>query len=110
MAQLFAISRVAVLDYLREEDEPVELKGNCGALAANFRNHFTDCLVLANYTQPHEFLIEALILHLYGEYVQTRDAQSSLWVLIGSISRLAMRLGYHQVTQPLLSQTPFRVR
>lgn len=101
--------RVAALDHVRENDEPVEHKGKCGDLAINFRNNFTDCLALADYMQPHEFLIEALIIHLYGEYVLTRDAKSSLWVLIGSIARLAMRLGYHQATQPLLSQAPFRV-
>ena len=99
-----------MFDYIREGDEPIEYKGKCHDLAANFRNRFTDCLILADYMQPHEFLIEALSLHLYAEYVSSRDAKSSVWVLIGTISRLAMRMGYHQPSQPTLKSTPFQVR
>lgn len=98
-----------MLDYIREGDEPVEYKGKCQDLAISFRNHFTDCLIFADYMQPHEFLIEVLILHLYAEYVSSRDAKSSVWVLIGMIVRLAMRMGYHQQSQPTLTSTPFQV-
>lgn len=98
-----------MLDYLREDDEPLEYQGKCHDLASTFRNRFTDCLVLADYTQPQEFLIEALIMHQYGEYVASRDAKSSVWVLGGMIVRLAMRMGYHQESQPTLPSTPFQV-
>ncbi len=98
-----------MLDFIREDDEPVEYGGKCLDLAITFRNHFTDCLILADYMRPHNFLIEALILHLYAEYVSSRDAKSSVWVLIGMIVRLAMRMGYHQASQPTLSSTPFQV-
>lgn len=98
-----------MLDYLRERDEPLEYKGKCQDLATAFRSRFTDCLILADYTAPQEFLIEALCLHLYGEYVASRDAKSRIWVLIGTIVRLAMRMGYHQPSQPALPSTPFQV-
>lgn len=98
-----------MLDYLREGDEPVEWRGKCQDLAINFRQRFTDCMILADYLQPHEFLIEALCLHMYGEYLATRDGKSSVWVLIGMIARLAMRMGYHQPLQPTLTSTPFKV-
>ena len=99
-----------MLDYLREDDEPVELHGKCQDLAISFRNRFTDCMITGDYLQPHEFLIEALCLHHYGEYVSSRDAKSSIWVLTGMITRLAMRMGYHQPQQPILESTPFKVR
>jgi hypothetical protein len=98
-----------MLDYLRENDEPVEFKGKCADFAITFRNLFTDCLILADYMQPHEFLVEALLIHLYAEYVATRDAKSSLWVLVGLIARLAMRMGYHQATPPFQGLTIFQV-
>ena len=98
-----------MLDYLREGDEPVEMRGKCQDLAANFRNRLTDCLILADYLRPHEFLIEALIFHMYAEYVSSRDAKSSVWVLTGMIIRLAMRMGYHQSSQPTLVSSPFKV-
>jgi len=98
-----------MLDYLREGDEPQEYKGKCQDLANTFRNCLTDCLILADYTRPQDFLIEALSFHLYGEYVSTRDAKSSTWVLSGMLVRLAMRMGYHQESQPALTSTPFQV-
>ncbi|CAM1511818.1 Fc.00g093310.m01.CDS01 [Cosmosporella sp. VM-42] len=108
VALLFAILRIAVLDYLREDDAPVEFAGKCQDLAFSFRNRLTDCLILADYLHPQEFLIEALCLHMYGEYVSSRDARSSVWVLIGMIVRLAMRIGYHQPLQPALFSSPFQ--
>jgi len=109
VALLFAILRIAMLDYLREGDEPQEYKGKCQDLANTFRSRLTDCLILADYTRPQDFLIEALCLHLYGEYVSSRDAKSSAWVLSGMLVRLALRMGYHQHSQPALTLTPFQV-
>lgn len=109
VAILFAMLRIAALDYLREDDEPLEHKGKCRDLAVTFRNYLTDCLILADYTRPQEHLIEALILHLYAEYVGSRDAKSTVWVLVGMVARLAMRMGYHQPQQPTLRATPFHV-
>lgn len=98
-----------MLDWIRDGDEPPEYKGKCQDLADTFRNRFTDCMILADYTRPQEFLIEALSFHSYGEYVSSRDAKSSTWVLMGMIIRLAMRMGYHQKSQPTLVSTPFQV-
>lgn len=108
-AILFAILRITMLDYIREGDEPIEYMGRCQELATSFRNSFTDCLILADYTQPHEFLIEALVLHKYAEYVSSRDARSSVWVLSGMIIRMATRMGYHQSSQLGLNLSPFQV-
>lgn len=95
-----------MLDYIRDGDEPPEFRGKCHDLATIFRNSFSDCLVLAGYMQPREFLIESLCFHLYAEYVSTRDAKSTVWVLVGMIVRLALRMGYHHRSWPTL--TPFK--
>ncbi|KIV88147.1 hypothetical protein PV10_09071 [Exophiala mesophila] len=109
LALLFAMMRIAALDYLREDDEPIEYRGSCQDLANSFRSHSSSCLILADYLRPQEFTLEVLILHLYAEYLSSRDAKSSTWVLSGMIVRLAMRMGYHQPSQPNLSQTVFQV-
>ncbi len=101
--------RIAVLDYLREGDEPQEYRGKCQDLARTFRSRFTDCMILADYTRPQDFVIEALCFHLNGEYVTSRDAKSSVWVLCGLVSRLAIRMGYNQQSQPVSRLTPFQV-
>ena len=109
VALLFAILRIAVCDWIREGDEPIEYRGKCQDMAITFRNRLTDCLILSDYMQPHEHLVETMILHLYAEYVSSRDCRPSVWVLSGMIVRLAMRMGYHQETQPLLRNSPFHV-
>ena len=97
-------------DWIREGDEPIEYSGKCHDMAITFRRRLTDCLLLADYTQPHEHLIEVLVLHLYAEYTVSRDSKSTTWVLVGMILRLAMRMGYHQENQPSLPMAPFHVR
>lgn len=106
VAILFAMLRIATLDYLREGDEPEQFQGKCSDLAVTFRNHLTDCLVVADYTLPQEHLVEALILHLYAEYVASRDARSTVWILLGMLTRTAMASGYHKPAQPA---SPYRV-
>jgi hypothetical protein len=107
---LFAILRIAMLEYMRDGDPPPEYDGKCQDLANTYRSRFTDCMILADYTKPQDHLIEALCFHNYGEYCSSRDAKSSNWVLTGMIIRLAMRMGFHQDSQSVLSSSPFQVR
>lgn len=102
--------RVVTLSWERDGDEPLEYHGKARDLGRSYRTRVADCILLADYTKPHEFLIEALLFHLYGEYVSHRDADSSTWVLLGTIIRLAMRMGYHRDPARLPSLTPFQVR
>lgn len=96
IAMLFSMMRLAMLSYGREGDEPPEFRGKCQDLAANYRTQMAHCLITADYTKPHNHIIETLIFHLHAEYTSNRDAEASVWVLIGMIARLAMRMGYHR--------------
>lgn len=102
--------RIAVQSWQRDGDEPLIFRGKCGDLNRSYRTRTADCIILADYTRPQEYLIETLVLHLYGEYASHRDADSSSWVLLGTIIRLAMRLGYHRDPDRIPSLTPFQVR
>lgn len=88
--------RLAMLSYHRDEDEPPEFRGRSLEIAKSYRYSMAQCLVLADYTKPHRYVLETLIIHLQGEQLQSNDAQISLWVLVGIIVRLAMRMGYHR--------------
>jgi hypothetical protein len=46
---------------------------------------------------------------MYADYSATRDLNPSVWVLQGTIARMAMRMGYHLHTQPKGTVTPFQV-
>ncbi|EEP76710.1 conserved hypothetical protein [Uncinocarpus reesii 1704] len=104
----FAMMRLAMLSYHRDEDEPPEFRGKSLDVAKSYRSSMAQCLVLADYTKPHRYVLETLILHLQGEYSQTSDAQISLWVLVGIIVRLAMRMGYHRDSSMFSNISPFQ--
>ena len=108
IGMLFAMLRLAMLSYAREGDEPPEFRGKCKDMASNFRTQMAHCLITADYTRPHNFLIETLILHMNGEYVSKVDAEASVWVLAGMIARLAMRMGYHRDSKLFPNITPFQ--
>lgn len=100
--------RLAMLSYYRDGDEPPEFRGKSLDMAGTYRTLMAQCLVLADYTKPHRYLIETLILHLHADYSQTKEADISVWVLIGMIARLAMRMGYHRDSKMFPNITPFQ--
>lgn len=108
VAMLFTMMRLAMLSYGREGDEPPEFRGKCQDLAANFRTQMAHCLITADYTKPHNHIIETLIFHLHAEYTSNRDAEASVWVLVGMIARLAMRMGYHRDAKLFPNVSPFQ--
>ncbi|KAE8556731.1 fat storage-inducing transmembrane protein 2 [Talaromyces marneffei ATCC 18224] len=108
IAQLFAMMRIAALTWHRDGDEPLEFEGKSQDLSSSYRTRVADCILLADYTKSHEFLIETLVLHLFGEYSSVRDSNSSAWVLLATIIRLAMRMGYHRDPDRLPSLSPFQ--
>ncbi|KAL1954697.1 hypothetical protein VTO42DRAFT_801 [Malbranchea cinnamomea] len=96
VAMVFAMMRFALLSLHREGEEPRELRGKTLDMAAAYRNAMAQCLVIADYTKPHRYLIETLIVHIQAEIHQNRDAETSIWVMAGVATRLAMRMGYHR--------------
>ncbi|KAL1855633.1 hypothetical protein Plec18170_004359 [Paecilomyces lecythidis] len=108
VGMLFVMMRLAMLSYHRDGDEPPEFRGKALDMAGTYRNMMAQCLTLADYTKPHPHLIETLILHLHGDYSQTRETETSVWILVGMIARLAMRMGYHRDSKMFPNITPFQ--
>ncbi|KAF7508990.1 hypothetical protein GJ744_008546 [Endocarpon pusillum] len=108
VAMLFAMLRIALLSYAQDGDEPPEFAGKSLDLSNTCRVAVANCLILADYTKPHEHIIEALLLHLHAEFRKNRDSEASIWVLVGMIVRLAMRMGYHRDAKMFPNITPFQ--
>ena len=94
--------------YHRNGDEPYEYQGRTLSLAAEYRALTAQCLLLADFTKPINYMIETMILHLHGEYARSREAEVGVWVLVGMIVRLAMRMGYHRDPKYFPNITPFQ--
>lgn len=108
LGQIFAILCLAMHSYYRMGDEPPEYQGKGQSLAATYRNLTAQCLLLADITRPVNHMIETLILHLHSEIAKNREAEVGVWVLVGMIVRLAMRMGYHRDPKHYSNITPFQ--
>lgn len=105
---VFVMMRLAMLSYHMEGVEPPEFQGKTLEMAAAFRNLMAQCVTLADYTKPHGYLIECLMFHLHADYLEKKEADISLWVLGGVITRLAMRMGYHRDPKLFPNISPFQ--
>ncbi|KAI1415594.1 fungal-specific transcription factor domain-containing protein [Hypoxylon sp. FL1857] len=105
---LYSMLCLAMLSYHKVGDEPPEWKGRSLELAAEYRLRTVQCLVVADYTKPVEYTVETLLLYLFGEYSSRWDADLSLWIITGIITRLAFRMGYHRDADWFPSVTPFQ--
>ena len=108
LGQMFAIMCLAMHSYHRTGDEPFEYQGRALRLAAEYRGLTAQCLILADFTKPFNWMIETLVLHLHGEYARSREAEVGVWVLVGMIVRLAMRMGYHRDPKYYPNLSPFQ--
>ena len=94
--------------YHRSGDEPFEYNGRSLELAAEYRSLTAQSLLLADFTKPLNHMVETMILHLQCEYARTREAEVGVWVMIGMVVRLAMRMGYHRDPKYYPNLTPFQ--
>lgn len=108
LGQLFAVCCHAMNSYHRMGDEPPEYRGKTLSLANSYRALTGQCLLLADFTKPVNHMIETLILHLHSEHARGREAEAGIWVLVGMIVRLAMRMGYHRDPKHYSKISPFR--
>ncbi|EEQ34777.1 hypothetical protein McanCB56680_000134 [Microsporum canis] len=96
IAMVFAMFRLAMLSYHREQDEPPEFRGKSLDIAKTYRMAMAQGLVFSDFTKPHRYLLETLAFHLQAEYSQSCESETSVWILVGMVVRLGMRMGYHR--------------
>lgn len=108
LGMLYGILTLAMLSYQRSGDEPPEWKGRTLELAAEYRLRTVQCLITGDYTKPHEYTVETLLLYVFGEYSSRWDADMTLWLVTSLIVRLALRMGYHRDGKWFSSLTPFQ--
>lgn len=108
LGQIYAVLCLAMHSYYKTGDEPPEYRGKSLILANKYRSLTAQCLLRADFLKPVSHIIETLILHLHGEFANNRDAEVGIWVLVGIIVRLAMRMGYHRDSKLFPNVTPFQ--
>jgi hypothetical protein len=61
-----------------------------------YREKAVQCLHAGNYITPGQYTVETLLLYFMTEHHHHTDAQFGNWILMGQITRIAMRLGLHR--------------
>lgn len=61
----------------------------------------------SDYTKSSIYTIETLILYVHGEYTHKTDVEVGIWIIVGMLVRLAMRMGYHRDGSKYPQITPF---
>jgi hypothetical protein len=78
------------------QQEALPLISDPKSLIPIYREKIVQCLILGKYTKCAPCTIETLLLYLHLEYNKNEDNQMEIWVLLGVIVRLALRMGYHR--------------
>ena len=61
-----------------------------------FQQRCVQCLVLGKYATANDYALEAFILHLQSMFVTKDTPTVNPWFEMGTIIRLAFRMGYHR--------------
>jgi hypothetical protein len=72
-----------------------------------YREKVVQALILANYTKCPPHTMETCLVYFGCEYTRSSDTQFSMWILIGMIVRIALRMGYHREPSRFANISPF---
>lgn len=91
---LFAIMSLAASFGLRDSDPKSEQAQNILAEVNKYHTMAASAAVLADFTKPKQYTLECLILYAAG--LRSNNAFVNVWLMIGLVVRLALRMGYHR--------------
>ncbi|KAF4625941.1 hypothetical protein G7Y89_g12223 [Cudoniella acicularis] len=106
---LYCVISVASLAQLGSSDTLPE--GDVDPMEAihKYRNCTVHALVISNFTKPGPHTIETLCVFAEAEFLISKDGQVHMYLLIGNIIRLALRMGLHRDSTKIGGHiTPFQ--
>jgi len=102
---LFSIISLAASFGLRDTDPSSEQAQRILQEVNRYHSLAASAAVLADFTKPKEHTIECLVLYAAG--LRSNNAFVNVWLMIGLIVRLALRMGYHRDPKHYSNITPF---
>ncbi|KAH8730994.1 fungal-specific transcription factor domain-containing protein [Phaeosphaeriaceae sp. PMI808] len=73
----------------------------------SLRQAAVQCLLSGNYVNGGPYVLETLMLYFTVEHFLSNDAEPGIWILLGTIIQIAMRMGYHRDPKHYEGMTPF---
>ncbi|KAK8039688.1 hypothetical protein PG993_008099 [Apiospora rasikravindrae] len=93
VALLFSILSIAAC--LRRVSNITEPSGSLPPISV-LQQTTAQCLVLGRYTTANAYALEAFMLHLQSSMFSPDRPPADLWFEMGTVIRLAFRMGYHR--------------
>lgn len=90
----FAILSLAESFALRDADRTAPAAKACLKRVEEFHSLAASAAVLAEFAAPKRYTLECLILYTAG--LRSADGFMKVWLMIGMILRLSLRMGYHR--------------
>ncbi|SPO01772.1 uncharacterized protein DNG_04445 [Cephalotrichum gorgonifer] len=104
IALLFSVLSVAAT--LRRISNIANPEGSMPPIDA-LQKRAVRCLVLGRYSTANALALEAFILHLQSCFFSSSTPPTDIWFEMGTIIRLAFRMGYHRDPSNLPGISPF---
>ncbi|TVY34249.1 Fusarisetin A cluster transcription factor [Lachnellula subtilissima] len=106
---IYSMMALAAFSSFSAAETPIELCDTPMETIRHYRNCCMQALLLSHYTKPGPYTIETLILYMEGEFLMSKDDQVHLYLLVGNIVRLCLRMGLHRDTTKVGGNiTPFQ--
>ncbi|KAE8378026.1 hypothetical protein BDV26DRAFT_304654 [Aspergillus bertholletiae] len=102
LALLYGVLSCAV--YIEHSTNPAVSEFRLPDIFQNYRTNCAVALAKSNIAVPGRYKVEAAIMYLGIEYLQSNNLKSGISMLVGMVSRLAITMGYHRDPRPYQSQ------
>ena len=102
---LYSILSLAASFGLRDNDPSSPLSRKVREEVNRYHTLAASAAVLGDFTKPKPYTIECLIL--YGAGLRSNNAFVNIWLMIGLVVRLALRMGYHRDPNHYPNISPF---
>jgi hypothetical protein len=75
--------------------------------ALRYQKLAAQALVLADYTYPKKYTVEALLMYATAIHLYNDSNHLTLWLVLGTLLRVALKMGYHRDPSHSPAITPF---
>ena len=78
--------------------------------AEELRRLTAHAIVLADYAKPQPYMLETLLLYIKCLLLKSHDTTDKIWLMLGLVTRLATRAGYHRDPRNNPAITPYEAQ
>jgi hypothetical protein len=106
LSMYFGMLAIGCFFYALERPLPEETKIFLTE-AIRFQKLAAQALILADYTYPKKYTIEALLMYATAMHLHNDHNHLSLWLVLGTLLRVALKMGYHRDPSHTPALSPF---